>query len=1127
MIREFPKSSTRIAGGPSAVPLPASAEGATWDVEAFVLCGLDRPALLGRIAELTAFLDRTPDVCLASLACALNTRLYQGGVRVALVAGSVAELRARLRRAAERLADPTCTQINDSQGIYFAAQPLFPEFRLAVLFAGEGSQYVNMFRDMVPFFPEMRHHFAHCDELSVQVSCRKVPISRTFLLPPDCTEAERTEAERDLMRIQNAIGAVLMSDWAVYLTLQALGVKPDAVAGHSAGEITALAAAGCIDADDFLFCELERLGNVLQQQEDEGQVLDTILLAAATGRSTLTEVLTEVGPGAYLAIDNCPHQSVAVGPPDIMERVEVVLRRRGIVCERLPFRRPYHSPLFKPYLGPVRRMYDALTIRPPRIPIYSCLTTRPMPPDPEAIKQLALDHWTGCVAFAGLIEAMYADGVRLFVESGPRGHLTSFVQDILRGRPFVAVASNLARRSGVAQIQHLAAQLAAHHVPIDLGYLYRIREVSPWAGALTGQEAVGPPPAALPPAADPRPAEPPAKPASRAHVLQQYWTVMEQFLKVQQDVMGQFLKQRRSQATATATPSPARWPMLGEIIQLDPGRTLIARRRIDLANDLFARDHTLGGRHASAVDRDQHGLPFMPMAFSMEAMAEAASVLVPGKRVIGLKRVRLLRWIPFDDDPVTIEIRATVSSGQPAEVTVAIFDLGTESRPNRASTPAVEGRVILGDDYPPSPQRDAFPLTNERPPAFTAYQLYDGEQRLFHGPIYQAVHSTDRQGDEGIEGTLRALPHTGLFRSMPNPMLILDPLLIDASTHILGCWHLGQPDREGRVVLPYEIGNVDLYGPPPPLGTLMPCRVRIGQSSTRQVSHVIEIFWPDGRLWCRLAPAEYWRFFWPPEFVDYYRFKDRFLVAKPWPAAPVKGGACCFRLEPPVDLRQGVHRAGLAHVSLAPSEWAYYRHYRGPDSRLTDWLFARLAAKDAIRWLWQQRYGERLYPADIEIQADDHGRPVARHRDARRSEPLPAVSLTHAGGMAAALAAFDGPVGIDMELVEPRSAAFEGTAFDDEERRLLQTVNLTRDEAIARFWCAKEAVAKALGRGLAEGPQSVVIRAFDGHTGTARVALGPLLAQAFPEYRLDLLIAYTARDGPLAVATTFCERTPT
>ncbi|HXG13411.1 MAG TPA: acyltransferase domain-containing protein [Gemmataceae bacterium] len=1082
-----------------------------------MLRGDDRADLCRRIQALLDYLNNNPAVSLKDLAFTLNTDLPAGGCRLAVIAGSAAELQARLSRAAGRLADAACRQINDRQGVYFTDKPLHPEGKLAVLFTGEGAQYLGMLSDLCAEFPEVAEHFAICDRLSLDAGGRAQPISRAFLPPADATDEERAAAEQELWRLDNAVGSVLMTNWGIYHVLRKLGLEADAFAGHSAGEISALAGAGALDADEFLFAQLFALGHLLRQQEDDGHVADAVLLAAGAGRQTVAEVSARLGRDVHLAMDNCPHQTVLAGPSEVMAAVEAELRARGVVCERLPFRRPYHTPLFEPHLGPIARMFDALPVRPPRQPVYSCVTARPFPADPAEIRRLAVAHWATRVEFTRLIEQMYADGVRVFVESGPRGNLTSFVEDILRGRPALAVAADLPRRSGLTQLNHLAGQLAAHQVPLLLDRLYLHRAPRRLDGIADSS---------------------PNPPSSRAHVLCRYWDVMEQFLDLQREVTESFLTRRRGGAapgprSADSTTPPRRFPLVGEVVRHEPGRELVMRRRVDLTEDLYALDHTLGGRDASAIDPDLHGLPVMPMAFSVEMMAEVAAVLVPGKQVIGLKRVRLHRWIPLDeDDPITLEVSARTLPAADGmnQVQVEVRDLGNSSSWVRGAseTLAVDGTVVLAEHYPEPPPVDEFPLTNERPCCYTPGQLYDEERRLFHGPLFQAVCSTDRQGDEGIEGHLRTLPHSGLFRSLPDPELLTDPLLIDASTHILGCWHLGIPDQTGRVVFPYELGTVQLYGPRPAVGTRVKCRVRIERSSARQVSHRIDLIGPDGRLWCRLHPAEYWRFYWPSEYTDYFRRKDEFLLGHRWAAVEGLGGGehiCCMRIDPPADLTQPVMRGALAHASLSRTEWQQFRSMKQPEARRTEWLFGRIAAKDAIRALWHDRYGERLFPADIEIRSDPHGRPVACRLDGAGPEELPAVSITHTAGVAAALAVFGRPAGIDLEQVQPRGQEFEEIAFDPTERRLLDRFGPARDEGIARFWCAREAAAKALGRGQIEGPRTLAVRAIDLATGTIQVAPGPLLAAEFPELRGQLLIARTVRDGDLVVAVSFCERT--
>ncbi len=216
---------------------------------------------------------------------------------------------------------------------------------------------------------------------------------------------------------------------------------------------------------------------VMRREEESTQARYT-LLAVGAGRESLAELIAAVGDEhVVVAMDNCPRQTVVVGPQEPMAIVEAELQRRRVLFERLPFHRPYHTPLFAPMIQPVRELFQNCRFRAPRRPVYSCTTARPFPDDPEAIRELAIAHWAAPVRFSELIRNLYDDGVRLFVESGLRGNLSAFAEDVLNGLPFVAMPANVPRRSGLTQLNHLLGALVSHHVPLDLGPLYVHRSV--------------------------------------------------------------------------------------------------------------------------------------------------------------------------------------------------------------------------------------------------------------------------------------------------------------------------------------------------------------------------------------------------------------------------------------------------------------------------------------------------------------------------------------------------------------------------------------------------------------------------------------------------------------------------
>ena len=439
-----------------------------WDSEAILLGAPDRATWLELARALLGWLDHEPDVALKDLAATLNAGQPAFPFRVGLVVTSLTDLRDRLRAVATRLADPNCRSLRDARGTYFQEEGLAGPGRLAFLFPGEGSQYPGMLADLCPHFPEVRALFDTADRLAIAHG--------NALRPGDQLFGPGAGSDQGLWGVGTAVNAVLSSQWALYHLLTRLGLKPDAVGGHSSGEILALAAAGATRVDSRFEDRIGGLGSVFERLEASGDLPAAVLLAAGSDLEKVKAACEAAGVDApALAMDNCPHQVVLAAATGDADAVEAALKARGILCERLPFGRAYHTPAFESALKPLRAFFADLPLRPQRVPLYSAATAARMPDDVEIVRDLAVAQWARPVRFRGLVEAMHADGVRLFVEVGARGNLTGFVEDTLRGRPHLAVAANLPRRSGLAQLNHLVASLFAQGVPIRPEHLYARR----------------------------------------------------------------------------------------------------------------------------------------------------------------------------------------------------------------------------------------------------------------------------------------------------------------------------------------------------------------------------------------------------------------------------------------------------------------------------------------------------------------------------------------------------------------------------------------------------------------------------------------------------------------------------
>lgn len=192
------------------------------------------------------------------------------------------------------------------------------------------------------------------------------------------------------------------------------------------------------------------------------------------------------------------------------------------------------------------------------------------------------------------------------------------------------------------------------------------------------------------------------------------------------------------------------------------------------------------------------------------------------------------------------------------------------------------------------------------------------------------------------------------------------------------------------------------------------------------------------------------------------------------------------------------------------------------DKRQVEWLMGRLAVKDAVRLLLRDRGGLDLCPADIEVAVDEYGAPFVRGLWAQTPGDAPRVSFSHSHGTAVAVAAEKETyerIGIDVETMRELSDDLVSAAFGADEQTLFSRLGPgPAREWRLRCWCAKEALGKALGRGLSGGPLGVVVQAFDTVTGSVSLQVTGKLAREMRFAPGTVFSAETVRDNDLVVA---------
>ncbi|MDT8912982.1 SDR family NAD(P)-dependent oxidoreductase [Amycolatopsis sp. PS_44_ISF1] len=363
--------------------------------------------------------------------------------------------------------------------------------RVAFLFPGQGSQRPGMLGELMVCFPELAEVL------------RLAPEVAAVAFPPHAFSPEAGQRQEDELTdtrfAQPALGLV---EFALTRLLERFGVRPDLLAGHSYGELAALAAGGAFGLDALL--RLSRARGRLMA-EAAGLSEPGGMAAVAAAPAALTPDL--LGPDVVVANDNGPHQVVLSGPVSALEDTVRRVREHGFSARRLPVACAFHSPLVAGAAGQFALRLAEESIVDPQRPVWANRTARPYDGDVRA--ELAA-QLVSPVRFADQIEDMYAAGARTFVEVGPGRVLTGLTGQILDGRPHTAVACGPDLRGFLTALRALAEA----GVPVEDAELTRGRErpvVSATAWTVDGRSVRAPGAAepALPVARRIRTARPP------------------------------------------------------------------------------------------------------------------------------------------------------------------------------------------------------------------------------------------------------------------------------------------------------------------------------------------------------------------------------------------------------------------------------------------------------------------------------------------------------------------------------------------------------------------------------------------------------------------------------------------
>ena len=285
--------------------------------------------------------------------------------------------------------------------------------KTAFIFPGQGSQYVGMGRDFLAEDEKCRDLLALAEEVS------GLPLKKL------CLDGPMEELTRTL-HLQPAMTVMNLICWRM---VKKAGIKGDYFAGHSLGEYGALAAAGILGPEDTLRLVTER-GRLMERESaaNPGSMLAVLKLDI----SQVEEIVASItGRGVLTAANyNSARQIVISGEKAALEAAAAEVARHKGRAVPLPVSGAWHSPLIAGAVPDFTEAIAAADFRPPAGTVYFNVTAQ-AESDPDKIRDIMARQISSMVRWYDIIMNMYDQGVRNFIEVGPKTVLTGLMKKIL------------------------------------------------------------------------------------------------------------------------------------------------------------------------------------------------------------------------------------------------------------------------------------------------------------------------------------------------------------------------------------------------------------------------------------------------------------------------------------------------------------------------------------------------------------------------------------------------------------------------------------------------------------------------------------------------------------------------
>jgi len=285
----------------------------------------------------------------------------------------------------------------------------------AYVFPGQGAQFSGMGKDLYEASEEAKALFEQANKI---LGFRITDI----MFEGEAEELKQTKVTQPAIFLHSTILAKLLGE----------RFKPEMVAGHSLGEISALTAAGVLAFEDGLKLVSKRALAMQAACEAEPSTMAAIL---GLENDVVEDICAKVDGIVVAANYNCPGQLVISGAIDAVndacEQLKEAGARRALV---LPVGGAFHSPLMEPARAELAQVIESTTFNTPTCPVYQNVTASAIT-NPDEIKENLVAQLTAPVCWTQTMQQMIADGVSSFTEVGPGKVLQGLVKKVDRKMP--------------------------------------------------------------------------------------------------------------------------------------------------------------------------------------------------------------------------------------------------------------------------------------------------------------------------------------------------------------------------------------------------------------------------------------------------------------------------------------------------------------------------------------------------------------------------------------------------------------------------------------------------------------------------------------------------------------------